>query len=228
MQCPYSSGRGFVQRLFASCSPPLNYFQDLDTPTKGRDCSLALSATSRPLEVLANHRADRLDLLECSRDQDEMIEKIFRHASASQAGDYYQVSFDDDDDTEGIDGRYLLIQRQFECPDDDSYYLERDDSMFCGHVKVRAVALNSESLSIELLMYTFIVFFYSKEADPWHPITGPVVNHLLTLRYGRRAYKVGTIKCWIEKLTSITIRARIFHSPIFLPVWSAHRSRSVR
>ena len=46
-----------------------------------------------------------------------MIEKIFKHASASEACDYYQVSFDDDDDTEGIDGRYLLIQRQFEFAD---------------------------------------------------------------------------------------------------------------
>jgi hypothetical protein len=56
--------------------------------------------------------------------QDEMIEKIFEHASASEAGDYYQVCFDDNDDPESIDGRYLLIQRQFEFPDDDSYYLE--------------------------------------------------------------------------------------------------------
>lgn len=78
-----------------------------------------------------------------------MIEKIFKHASASEAGDYYQVSFDDDGDTEGINGRYLLIQRQFEFADDDSYYLESDDRRFCGHVKVRAVALNSEFLSID-------------------------------------------------------------------------------
>jgi hypothetical protein len=80
-----------------------------------------------------------------------MIEKIFKHASASEAGDYYQVSFDDDDDPESIDGRYLLIQRQFEFPDDDSYYLESDDSRLSGHVKVRAATLNSEFLSIDLL-----------------------------------------------------------------------------
>ena len=87
----------------------------------------------------------------CNCDQDEMIEKIFKHASASEAGDYYQVSFDDDDDTEGINGRYLLIQRQFEFADDDSYYFESDDRRFCGHVKVRAAALNSEFLSIDFL-----------------------------------------------------------------------------
>jgi len=80
-----------------------------------------------------------------------MIEKTFKHASAAEAGDYYQVSFDDDDDPDSIDGRYLLIQRQFEFPDYDSYYLESDDSRLCSHVKVRAVTLSSESLSIDLL-----------------------------------------------------------------------------
>jgi len=45
-----------------------------------------------------------------------MIEKTSKHASASEAGDYYQVSFDDGDDYQAKDigGRYFLIQRQFE------------------------------------------------------------------------------------------------------------------
>ena len=80
-----------------------------------------------------------------------MIEKQFRHACASEAGDYYQVSFDDDDDPESIEGPYLLIQRQFEFPNDDSYYFESDDSRLCGHVKVRAATLSSQLLSIEVL-----------------------------------------------------------------------------
>ncbi|MEK6322410.1 MAG: hypothetical protein AABN33_12085 [Acidobacteriota bacterium] len=82
-----------------------------------------------------------------------MIEKTFKHASASEAGDYYQVSFDDGDDYEAKDigGRYFLIQRQFEFPDDGTYYLESDDSRFCGHFKIRAATLNTEFLSIELL-----------------------------------------------------------------------------
>jgi hypothetical protein len=80
-----------------------------------------------------------------------MIEKMFKHASASEAGDYYQISFDDDDDPASIDGRYLLIQRQFEFPDDEPYYLESDDSRLCGHVEIRAVTLSSEFLSIDLL-----------------------------------------------------------------------------
>ena len=42
-----------------------------------------------------------------------MIEKTFKHASASEAGDYYQVSLDDGDvyEAKDIGGRYLLIQR---------------------------------------------------------------------------------------------------------------------
>lgn len=81
-----------------------------------------------------------------------MIERAFKYASASEAGDYYQVLFDDDEDGESIDGQYLLIQRQFEFPDDCSYYFESDDSRLCGHFKVRAASVNSEFLSIELLV----------------------------------------------------------------------------
>ncbi len=84
------------------------------------------------------------------------MEKLFKNASASEAGDYYQLSFDDDDekeddDAESVEGRYFLIQRQFEFPDDDSFYLESDDASFCGHFKVRAATLTREFLSIEFL-----------------------------------------------------------------------------
>jgi len=80
-----------------------------------------------------------------------MIEREFKCASASEAGDYYQVLFDDDEDGESIDEQYVVIQRQFEFPDDGSYYLESDDSRLCGHFKVRAASLSSEFLSIEFL-----------------------------------------------------------------------------
>lgn len=86
-----------------------------------------------------------------------VMEKLFKNASASEAGDYYQLSFDDDDekeddDAESVEGRYFLIQRQFEFPDDDSFYLESDDASFCGHFKVRAATLTREFLSIEFLV----------------------------------------------------------------------------
>ena len=82
-----------------------------------------------------------------------MIERTFKHASASEAGDYYQVSFDDGDDYEAgdIDNRYLPIQRQFEFPDGGTYYLESDDSRLCGHFKIRAATLSTAFLSIECL-----------------------------------------------------------------------------
>jgi hypothetical protein len=62
------------------------------------------------------------------------VEKTFKHAAASEAGDYYQLSFDDGDDYDAKDigGRYFLIQRQFEFPDDGTYYLESDDSRFAA------------------------------------------------------------------------------------------------
>jgi hypothetical protein len=71
-----------------------------------------------------------------------MIEKTFKHASASEAGDYYQVSFDDGDDYEAKDigGRYFLIQRQFEFPDDGTYYLTSYSSPFNTMLSVSRVA----------------------------------------------------------------------------------------
>jgi hypothetical protein len=56
-----------------------------------------------------------------------------KYVSASEAGDYYQVSFDtenpgeDSTDPHGPDRPYLIIQRQFETLDGEQCYVETHD-----------------------------------------------------------------------------------------------------
>lgn len=74
------------------------------------------------------------------------------YVSASVAGDYYQVYFkeSEDSDQSDIDGKYLLIQRQFEIPDGDKIYVESHNLDFIGHFKVVKAKLNPRSLSLTL------------------------------------------------------------------------------
>ena len=59
-------------------------------------------------------------------------------------GDYYQATFHDPDSP------YILIQRQFENPDDNRCYIEMHDEKYCGHFLLRRVGFTPQKLSIEL------------------------------------------------------------------------------
>ena len=60
--------------------------------------------------------------------------------SVSGDGDYYQATFEAEQDTDDPDSPYLLIQRQFEDPDDDRCYIETHDEItaviFCYGVLI--------------------------------------------------------------------------------------------
>ena len=43
-----------------------------------------------------------------------------------------------------------MIQRQFEDPDDDRWYIETHDEKYCGHFLLRRVDFTPHKLSIEL------------------------------------------------------------------------------
>jgi hypothetical protein len=53
-------------------------------------------------------------------------------------------------DADDPDSAYLLIQRQFEDPDDDRCYIETHDEKYCGHFLLRRVDFTPQKLSIEL------------------------------------------------------------------------------
>ena len=57
--------------------------------------------------------------------------------SAFGDGDYYQAMFEAEQDTDDPDSPYLLIQRQFEDPDDNRCYIEMHDEKYCGHFLLR-------------------------------------------------------------------------------------------
>jgi hypothetical protein len=65
-------------------------------------------------------------------------------------GDYYQAPFQAEQDTDDPDSPYLLIQRQFEDPDDNWCYIETHDEKYCGHFRLRRVDFAPQQLSIEL------------------------------------------------------------------------------
>ena len=71
----------------------------------------------------------------------------FNVASASEAGDYYQVLFEEEADSPSA--RYFLIQRQFEFPY-EGFYIETDHIEFCGHFDVDAATLSSRWLRLEM------------------------------------------------------------------------------
>ena len=72
----------------------------------------------------------------------------FNSVSASEAGDYFQVLFEEDVDNPK--GRYFLIQCQFEFPDHDGFNIESDDSRLCGHFPVKSATLSRQSLRLEM------------------------------------------------------------------------------
>jgi hypothetical protein len=79
-----------------------------------------------------------------------------KYVSASEAGDYYQVSFetedpgDDTTDRLGADGPYLIIQRQFESPDGGRCYVETHDHGYVGHYRLRLMDFSPTLLAVEL------------------------------------------------------------------------------
>ena len=76
-----------------------------------------------------------------------------RYVSASEAGDYYQVLFEERDpdvEQDAPEGKYFLIQRQFETPDGGLIYVESQDQDSIGHFKVVKARLNPRCLFLAL------------------------------------------------------------------------------
>jgi hypothetical protein len=75
---------------------------------------------------------------------------FFRCDSAAQATEVLAAIFEAEQDADDPDSPYLLIQRQFEDPDDDRCYIETRDEKYCGHFLLRRLDLTPQKLSIEL------------------------------------------------------------------------------
>ena len=92
------------------------------------------------------------------------------YVSTSEAGDYYQVLFeerDSDSEEDGLeDGKYLLIQRQFELPNGSRIYVESHDQAFIGHFKVVKATLNSKCFCLTLSKKTSAAIEATFETSP--------------------------------------------------------------
>ena len=64
----------------------------------------------------------------------------------TKAGDYYQVMFHNDQDTD--DEPYLMIQSQFEFPDNGECYFESHTEELIEHCKAKAVSLSINKINL--------------------------------------------------------------------------------
>ncbi len=84
-----------------------------------------------------------------------MTELSLPCVSVASAGDYFQVSFAEKEDSgekEKSAGAYFLLQRQFESYDGGQVYLESDqDHELCGHFRIRTAELSREMFRLELM-----------------------------------------------------------------------------
>src|SRR5215813_1028220 len=62
------------------------------------------------------------------------------YVSTSVSGDYYQAMFEYEKDADDPLSPYLLIQRQFEMPDQGTCYVETHDEKYIGHFLLRPSA----------------------------------------------------------------------------------------
>ena len=72
----------------------------------------------------------------------------FNSVSASEAGDYLQVLFEEE--VGNVEGGYFLVQRQFEFPDGGRVYFECPETRLCGHFAVKSVTLTRQCLRLEM------------------------------------------------------------------------------
>jgi hypothetical protein len=72
----------------------------------------------------------------------------FSSVSASEAGDYFQVLFKDDENN--LEADYFLVQCQFEFPDEEEFYIESNNTRLCGHFKVQTATLSRRWLRLDM------------------------------------------------------------------------------
>ena len=72
------------------------------------------------------------------------------YVSTSISGDYCQALFAESQDTTDPDTPYLLIQRQFEMPDDGECNVETHIDEDTGHIHLRRGDFRQNGISIEI------------------------------------------------------------------------------
>jgi len=76
-----------------------------------------------------------------------MKTRKYKYVSGTDAGDFFQVVFYDNDTDETP---YLLIGNQFEFPNDNKVYFESDEEEIIGNYIVEQANLSHDTLTIKL------------------------------------------------------------------------------
>ena len=80
-----------------------------------------------------------------------MTELSLPYVSIVTGGDeYFQVSFDEQEEGSDGDTPYFLLQRQLESPDGGRVYVESHQRALCGHFRIRRAALSDGVFHLEL------------------------------------------------------------------------------
>jgi len=76
-----------------------------------------------------------------------------KKVSANQSGDYFQVYFDNDEETYHEDNIYFLIQwgSEFENEENEPYYIECNDQSYIGHFKGRKATLGQNYFHLQVM-----------------------------------------------------------------------------
>ena len=78
----------------------------------------------------------------------KMIQMRFNSVADSEAVDYFQVLFEEEEDN--LEAGYFLVQCQFEFPDNGEFYIESNDTGLCGHFEVKTATLTRQCLRLEM------------------------------------------------------------------------------
>ena len=75
--------------------------------------------------------------------------------SASEEADYFQIWLDTENSAKETDPHegdrpYVIVQRDFEMPDDGRCYVETHDSSYIGHFRLRLIEFSRTRLAFEL------------------------------------------------------------------------------
>jgi hypothetical protein len=70
--------------------------------------------------------------------------------TVSVAGDYYQILFEAEEDSDDLDSPYLILQRQFEIDDFGRCRVESHDENFVGEFILEQIEFTRERLSVSL------------------------------------------------------------------------------
>lgn len=108
-----------------------------------------------------------------------MIEARYRSVSASEAGDYFQVLFEDDGEDSAA--AYVLIQRQFEFPDGGRFYIESSDVRLCGNAAIASAVLAEHSLELHMTPTQGVRILFSTSRSNYAELA-----RVLRIMFGRK------------------------------------------